>query len=575
MNRMGDLDAGESVAAKGLTGTVVRGSALAGIGFALSQILTLASYLVLARLVTPTEFGLFTAGLVLVGLARLYTESGMMAALVYRRDRLEEAASTAVVATFLAGVAMGLLMLALAPAIGAFFHDARVTGIAAAAAGLALLRTIAVVPEALLQRRFSFLRRMIVEPGSVLAFGVTGIVLTANGLGVWGLVIAQYASFLVQALLSWGLVSWRPQLRLASYGMWRELISYGRHTIAATTVIRVGEEIPVFLLGRFTGAAALGQLRYGRRIASLPLAMIMAAASYVLFPAFARIATERERFQASVLRALRWMAILAVGGGLIMIPLGKPLTTLAFGSVWAQAGEAVMALGVYTAARGISSLIVEALKAHGRPEVVTRMNVIELVVGTIAMAALLPFGLVGVCVGISIGAIVRAAYALHRAHVVVGLPLTNLLESIRAPLIAALAMLAVLLPLDTLVLHAGERAIVPGLLLVTFEALLGVAIYAGILHVLIPGALAELRGLLTKLWTRKKPRDDEGDQRRQTEIRKRVLARNLFERMSPVEQDAALGSDLAEAVRKGEVELDDLVAAGPGPGRSAPRTGHS
>src|SRR5919201_3816905 len=90
MNRTGDLDDGEAVAAKGLTGTVVRGTALAGIGYALSQILTLASYVVLARLVTPTEFGWFTAGLVLVGLAGLYTESGMLAAVVYWRDRLLE-----------------------------------------------------------------------------------------------------------------------------------------------------------------------------------------------------------------------------------------------------------------------------------------------------------------------------------------------------------------------------------------------------------------------------------------------------------------------------------------------------
>src|SRR5262249_24663898 len=211
------------------------------------------------------------------------------------------------------------------------------------------------------------------------------------------------------------------------FAMWRELISYGRHTIAATTVIRVGEEIPVFLLGRFTGAAALGQLRYGRRIASLPLAMLMAAASYVLFPAFARIAPEQARFQASVLRALRWMAILAFGGGLIMIPLGEPLTTLAFGPVWAEAGKAAMALGVYTAGRGIASLIVEALKADGRPDVVTRMNAIELVVGSVAMLVLLPFGLVGVCIGISIGAVVRAAYAFGRAHAVVGLPRRSLL----------------------------------------------------------------------------------------------------------------------------------------------------
>jgi O-antigen/teichoic acid export membrane protein len=505
---------GEAAAREGLTGTVVRGTSLAGAGYALSQALTLASYLVLARLVTPTELGQFTAGMVLVALAQLYTESGMLSALIYRRDRLEEAAATAVVATVLGGLIVSLFLLAVAPVIGSFFDSETVAGVAAATAGLSLLRATAIVPGALLQRRFSFLRRMVVEPAAVLVFGITAIVLTANGLGVWGLVIAQYGSVLVTVLLSWSLVRWRPQLRLASFGMWRELISYGRHTIAATTVIRVAEEIPVLLLGRFTGAAPLGQFRYGRRIAALPLGMLMAAASYVLFPAFARIATERGRFQASVLRALRWMAILAFGGGLIMIPLGEPLTTLAFGSVWADAGKAAMALGVFTAARGVSSLIVETLKADGRPDIVTRMNIVEVVVGSAAMVVLLPLGLVGVCIGISIGAVVRAAYAFNRAHAIVGLPRKSMLEAIRAPLLAALVMVAALFPLEALVFQAGDRATAPGLLLLALEAVLGLAIYAGILHVLIPGALAELRGLLGRMRRRSRPADEGGDQRR-------------------------------------------------------------
>jgi O-antigen/teichoic acid export membrane protein len=505
---------GEAAAAEGLTGTVLRGTALAGAGYALSQTLTLASYLVLARFVTPTEFGQFTAGLVLLALAQLYTESGMLSALVYRRDRLEEAAATALVATVLGGMLVSLLLLAAAPLIGMFFDSPAIAGVAAAAAGISFVRATGIVPDALMQRRFSFLRRTIVEPAGVLAFGVTGVVLTANGLGVWGLVLAQYASVLVSAVLSWSLVRWRPQLRLASFGMWRELISYGRHTIAATTVIRVSEEIPVLLLGRFTGTAPLGQFRYGRRIAALPLAMLMAAASYVLFPAFARIATERERFQTSVLRALRWMAILAIGGGLIMIPLGEPLTTLAFGAVWSDAGKAAMALGAFTAARGVSSLIVETLKADGRPDVVTRMNVVEIGVGSAAMVALLPLGLIGVCIGISVGSVVRAAYAFSRAHRVVGLPLEEMLAAIRAPLLAGLAMVAILAPLEAFVVQAGDHATAAGLLLLAIEATVGLAIYAGILHTLVPGTLAEFRGLVGRMWKRSRPAGEPSDQRR-------------------------------------------------------------
>ena len=487
---------GEAIAAKGLAGTVMRGVTVAGGGYALTQILTAAAYLVLARLATPTEFGQLTAGTILVGLAGLFTESGMASALVYRRDRLEEAAATATVSTILGGIAFSLISLGLAPVIGALFHSSTVAGVAAAASGLVFLHTSSVVADALMQRRFSFVRRTIVEPVAIVAFGVTAVVLTANGLGVWGLVIGQYAGALVETTLSWILARWRPNLGLASVAMWRELISYGRHTIIATGIIRVGEKVPVFLLGRYTGTAALGQFQYGTRVATLPLSMIMAAASYVLFPAFARIATERERFHAGVQRALRWMAVLATFGGMILVPLGKPLVLLAFGSVWAAAGDAVMALAFFVVARAVSSLLVETLKAHGRPDIVVRMNALELGIDTVAMVALLSFGLVGVCIGLTIGAVVRAAYALRRVDAVVGLRLRNMLQAIGPPLIAGFLMVAILLPLETLVVHAADHGTLVGLSLVTLEGAGGIAIYSTALHLLVPGTIGELVGLV-------------------------------------------------------------------------------
>src|SRR5918996_149876 len=92
-----------------LTGTVIRGVGLAGAGYVLTQVLTLVAYLVLARLATPEDFGQFAAATILVSVGLLFTESGMMAALIHRRDRIDEAASTATVATFAAGLGFALL----------------------------------------------------------------------------------------------------------------------------------------------------------------------------------------------------------------------------------------------------------------------------------------------------------------------------------------------------------------------------------------------------------------------------------------------------------------------------------
>src|SRR5687768_14799544 len=108
-------------ASRSLTGTVVRGASLAVAGYALAQIITLGFYVALARLATPEEFGQFAAASIVVNVGLLFTESGMLAAIIHRRERVEAAASTAVVSTALGGLLFSLMALALSPLIGSFF----------------------------------------------------------------------------------------------------------------------------------------------------------------------------------------------------------------------------------------------------------------------------------------------------------------------------------------------------------------------------------------------------------------------------------------------------------------------
>ena len=112
----------------GLAGTVLRGASLGGLGYGVSQALTLGTYIVLARLITPEEFGDFAAATVLIGFTLLVTETGMMSAIVQRRSRLEEAANTAFLATLVGGFLFTGILFALAPLIGNFFGSDEVTG---------------------------------------------------------------------------------------------------------------------------------------------------------------------------------------------------------------------------------------------------------------------------------------------------------------------------------------------------------------------------------------------------------------------------------------------------------------
>ncbi len=488
-----------------LTETVVRGAGMAGAGYILAQILTLGFYFALARLASPQDFGDFTAGSLLVTVGLLFSEGGMMSAVIHRKDRVDEAASTAVVACAAAGTGFALLALAVSPLMGLFFGSDTVTKIAAASSGLLLLRSFQVVPEAMLQRRFSFLRRMIIEPAGVVAFGVAAVIACSNDLGAWGLLIGYYAAAATDVGLSWALVRWRPRLRLASVAMWRELVSYGRFVLASVAIMRLGEQIPKLLIGRALGSGSLGQYSYSWRMATTPVSLVVQAGAYVLFPALARISDDRERLRGASLRALGQMCAIGFPLGLLLVPLGIPSAVILFSETWRPAGQAAMAFSIFCIGATLISWASEVVKADGRPDIQARMHVITLVSAVIAMMAALPFDSLALIVaGFSLGSLIGGCWGLWKVAELLELPARKARSEVLPPALCAALMAAILLPVEALLVDASAHGVAVSVLLLAGEALLGVAIYATALYVIARSTFRELAAAVMRLVPRRR-----------------------------------------------------------------------
>jgi len=477
----------------GLTGTVLRGAGMAGAGFALAQAMNLGFYIVLARLLSPEEFGVYAAAGILLGFTYLLNESGIASAIIQRRDRVEEAQSTGVVATWAGGIGLTLAALACAPLVGLIFDSDQIAEVSAVMSGTVFIMATSIVPDAILQRRFSFLRRLVIEPVQVVVFGTVSVVCASNDLGVWSLVIGQYAGFVVAALSTWVFAGWLPKLRQFSMEMLRELVAYGRHIFAATAILQLGEQAAdTAIVGTGLGTSALGQYRYAFRIANTPFGVILAGAAYVIFPAFSRIAADSERLRAAFLRSLRWIATIGFPAGMILVPLGPALAVLVFGDVWLPAGEAAVAICGYTGATSISSVVSEALKADGRPERLVHMHSLTAIVTVAVMLAMLPFGLTAVASGLSVGAVAGAAYAIRAARQELGVATEAMWREIWPPVVASVGMALVLLPIDRLVLDPASRELVPGLALVLAEGIAGIGLFVALMQILAPGTIGEL-----------------------------------------------------------------------------------
>ena len=189
----------------------------------------------------------------------------------------------------------------------------------------------------------------VIDPINALVYGVVAAVTLAAGWGVWGLVIATYASALLRASMAWLLAGWLPDLREASFAMWRELARYGRSIVTSEFLNQISGIVNTLLVGRFLGLAPLGGYRFGWRIAT-QAAVLFGSAAYPLFPAFARIADEPDRFRASFLRAIRLMAVLAIPAGVALIPLAEQIAVVLLGERWRSTGHVLAALAAWRCA---------------------------------------------------------------------------------------------------------------------------------------------------------------------------------------------------------------------------------
>lgn len=484
------------MSAPSLRRTVVRRGGFAAGGSLLTQVVALGSYVVLARLAAPEVFGIFAAASIFIGVGALVAESGMTAALVRRSDRLEEAAATAFVSSIAGGVALALLALALAPVAGLVFGEREIAVIAAALAGTLILGNCTIVPDALLQRRFSILRRLVVEPGSFLVFGAVSAVALAEGLGAWGLVIGTYAHLALRATAIWAIGRWRPNLALASVAMWRELVAYARYVLAGGMLAEAGRAATTAIIGRGLGVAPLGHFRFAWRLVSQANTPIVNGAAYVLLPAFSRISSETSRFANAFHDALRTLSLLAFPISFLFFPLGEPIAVLVLGEPWRPAGRVMMALCLVGAGHALTSIASEAFKGSGHPEILPRMHLLGAIVPVALLVALLPLGAVGAGAAFSIGTVVAAAYALRQVARIVDVPSSRLLAAIAPATAASLAMAAGLYGVEHLLIDASSRGQVAGLVLLTAEVVLGAVMYASVVAFVWPGRAREALGLL-------------------------------------------------------------------------------
>jgi len=299
------------------------------------QVASYVLMIVLARLLSPRDFGLISLVFVLVKCARMYTNDCFSAALQQRQNP----SSSLILSVFWLNIFVGLCFAALlffaSPYVAAFFAEDELAVIAKVFALDFLLSSIGVVPRALLQKQLAFKRVAVLEIGAVVIAGSTACVLAIYGYGYWSLVLFYLLHSFLSSLFAFILAKLRLQMVLDLAEL-KTIFSYSIHLIGFNTVNFLSRNMDDILVGKFFGAASLGLYSRAYTMMLVPVSHLCNVPGRVLFPFFSTIQHDKDRIRTIYLETMGMLALIALPGLLILFVISHSMVNVVFGGEWLE-----------------------------------------------------------------------------------------------------------------------------------------------------------------------------------------------------------------------------------------------
>ena len=454
-----------------------RGAAWIAFSFGATQLIAIATNLLLARVLSPQDFGLVAMANLLLAFVGPFHDSGLLPAFVALKERVRESAATIAWSTPVTGLAVAAVTMLAAPLAGALFERPDVVPVIRVLGFVFVLNGLAVAPLAVISKELAFRSKAAVAIVAALTEGTAALVLALRGAGYWSLVGAQLARASVTVLAAWWLAPWKPLGRFV-WARFREMARFGRHMVAGNLLGLLGSYLDNIVVGRWLGAEALGLYGTAFRWGRLPAQALGTTANQVAFPSYVAVQAEPARLKAAYLRVLHAVSALALPASLGLLVVAPVLVATLYPPRWAGMVAPLQIFAIFGLVNALVATTGDVFKAAGRPGWIPGLAVVHLPSLAAALWFLTAYGPAGAASGLLLATLVSGAVALTATFRLLGVSLRELAGTLGAPSAAALLMAAAVLALR----HALGGT--PGLVALAVLVAAGILVYAGALRLL-------------------------------------------------------------------------------------------
>lgn len=377
-----------------------------------AQGIQMAVSLVLARLLMPREYGMISLVTVFINIALVFVQSGFGNALIQKKNADHRDFSTVFYFSVLLGVLLYGMMFFLAPYISAFYHYETLTPVIRVLALSLILAGINNVQQAYVSRTMQFKKFFFSTViGSVMS-AVTGIGAALAGLGIWALVIQQLTNQVMDTLILWITVGWRPAKEFSVESM-KQIYSYGWKLLCSSLLDTIYNNLYTLIIGKCFGSAKVGYYDKGKQFPALIIVNINATIQSVMFPALSSRQSERQKLKSMTRRAIKTSTFVIFPCMMGLAVVAKPLILLLLTEKWLPAAGFLQCYCLIYAFWPIHTANLQAINAVGRSDIYLKLELLKKGTGLLILLFTLPMGIeammAGSCMNAVIGVFLNAA----------------------------------------------------------------------------------------------------------------------------------------------------------------------
>lgn len=375
--------------------------------------------IILARLLSPTDFGLVGMFGIFIAISQLFIDGGLASALIREKKPSEKDFSTVYIVNMTLGVVFYFLLFFSAPLIADFYGHPLMKDLLRVTALILVINPIASIHNTLLIIRVDFKSKMIISITNALASGAVGILCAYKGMGAWALVGQSLTSAVVATLLTLAFVRWMPRL-VFSRESFKRLFSYSSKLLGSQLIQTIYANVYPMVIGKKYAASDVGYFNRAGQFPNMTSTAFASAMNQVAFPIMSQIQDDDQRLITVYERYIQVFCFLAFPVLMGLCGCAKPLTSFLLTDKWLPCVPMMQIICFSYLLTGIAQLNLNLFYVKGRSDLVLRMEIIKKALMFGVLIITMFFGMTAICYGLIFNSLIDFFYGAFYTKRILG-----------------------------------------------------------------------------------------------------------------------------------------------------------